>query len=40
MSQAADDISRFRKLVERIPEMHNAQFYWVSLLLSFCMKHV
>jgi len=27
--EAADDISRFRKLVERIPEMHNAQFYWI-----------
>lgn len=26
---AAADVSRFRKLVERIPEMHNAQFYWV-----------
>eukprot|EP00282_Hemiselmis_andersenii_P039908 CAMPEP_0169446862 /NCGR_PEP_ID=MMETSP1042-20121227/11208_1 /TAXON_ID=464988 /ORGANISM="Hemiselmis andersenii, Strain CCMP1180" /LENGTH=250 /DNA_ID=CAMNT_0009558371 /DNA_START=17 /DNA_END=769 /DNA_ORIENTATION=+ len=26
---AASDVSRFRKLVERIPEMHNAQFYWV-----------
>jgi hypothetical protein len=22
-------VSRFRKLVERIPEMHNAQYYWV-----------
>ena len=22
-------MSRFRKLVERIPEMHNAQYYWV-----------
>jgi len=27
--QAATDVSRFRKLVERIPEMHNAQYYWV-----------
>ena len=28
-AQAANDVSRFRKLVERIPEMHNAQYYWV-----------
>lgn len=27
--EAANDVSRFRKLVERIPEMHNAQYYWV-----------
>lgn len=27
--EAASDVSRFRKLVERIPEMHNAQFGWV-----------
>ena len=27
--QAANDVSRFRKLVERIPEMHNAEYYWV-----------
>lgn len=27
--EAATDVSRFRKLVERIPHMHNAQYYWV-----------
>jgi hypothetical protein len=27
--EAANDVSRFRKLVERIPEMHNAEYYWV-----------
>lgn len=27
--EAANDVSRFRKLVERIPEMHNAAYYWV-----------